>query len=583
MKSVFATAVLAGLAGYAASHPAAAPAAAPVPIPVPVAPPTAPLEERGVGVSVTYPEGTVNGVSLLNIDSFRGIPFAAPPVGNLRLKPPQRTTKVGTIDGSGIGPSCPQMYMSSGSGDALFKLVGDFTNLPLFQTVTGASEDCLTLNVQRPAGTNATSKLPVLFWIYGGGFEFGTNAMYDGVSLLGQAAKINEPFVFVAVNYRMGGFGFLGGKEIKADGAANLGLLDQRAGLEWVADNIAAFGGDPARVTIWGESAGAISCFDHMAMYGGDHTYKGKPLFRGAIMDSGSVIPAEPVDGVKAQAIYDQVVKVGGCSGAADTLACLRGLDYQTFLNAATSVPGIFSYNSLALSYVPRPDGTVLTDSPSVLALNGQYADVPFIIGDQEDEGTLFAIFPTDVTSTDRIVKYLSEYYFFNASQQVVQGLVNTYPTDITAGSPFRTSIFNELYPGFKRLAALLGDMTFTLARRAFLLIDSVNKPATPSWSYLASYDYGVPFLGTFHATDILQTFYGVLPNYASGAIQTYYINFVTTGDPNKGAPVKMQWPQWSAGQKLMNFFPDHAALLPDNFRQQSFEYLVSNMASFFI
>lgn len=174
--------------------------------------------------------------------------------------------------------------------------------------------------------------------------------MYDAVSLLTQAIKIGEPFIFVAVNYRVGGFGFLGGKEILADGAANLGLLDQRVGLQWVADNIAAFGGDPNRVTIWGESAGSISVLDQMLLYGGDNTYKGKPLFHGAIMDSGSVIPAEPVDGVKAQAVYDEVVSVAGCSSSSDTLACLRGLPYETFLNAANSVPGIFSYNSLSLT-----------------------------------------------------------------------------------------------------------------------------------------------------------------------------------------------------------------------------------------
>lgn len=568
MKAASVTAVLASLAGYAAALPAAANKAAP-------------LEDRGVGVSVTYPEGTVNGVSLLNIDSFRGIPFAEPPVGNLRLKPPQRTSNVGTVDGAGIGPSCPQMYLSSGSGNEIFQLVGDFLNIPLFQTVTGAQEDCLTLNVQRPAGTNATSKLPVLYWIFGGGFEFGSNAIYDAVSLLTEASKINEPFIFVAVNYRTGGFGFLGGKEIKADGASNLGLLDQRAGLEWVADNIAAFGGDPSRVTIWGESAGSISVFDQMALYGGDITYKGSPLFHGAIMDSGSVVPAEPVDGVKAQAVYDQVVSVAGCSGSSDTLACLRGLDYETFLNAANSPPGIFSYNSLALSYLPRPDGTVLTDSPHVLALNGQYTAVPMIIGDQEDEGTLFAILTSNVTSTDRIVQYLSEYYFLNATDAQLEGFVNTYPTDLTAGSPFRTSIFNELYPGFKRLAAIMGDMTFTLARRAFLQISSTTKPDVPSWSYLASYDYGVPFLGTFHATDILQTFYGILPNYASAAIQTYYINFVTTGNPNTGASVKKQWPQWSESKNLMNFFANSASLLPDTFRQESYEYIVSNIDIF--
>ncbi|CAK7203894.1 hypothetical protein SEUCBS139899_006644 [Sporothrix eucalyptigena] len=590
MKSASVSALLAGLGLAGSGLAAVLPQVSPLPDPnsLPAAADMTPklpsLADRGLDVSVTYPEGSVSGVTLLGIESFRGIPFAQPPVGNLRLKPPVRTnTTSATINGQGIGPSCPQMYLSSGSGNEILQLVGDFIDIPLFQTVTGASEDCLTLNVQRPAGTTASSNLPVLFWIFGGGFEFGTNAYYDGISLLTQGIDIGEPFIFVAINYRTGGFGFLGGKEIKADGSSNLGLLDQRLALEWVADNIAAFGGDPTKVTIWGESAGSISVFDQMALYGGNITYKGKPLFRGGIMDSGSVVPAEPVDGVKAQAVYDAVVAAGGCTGNADTLACLRALPYETFLNAANSVPGIFSYNSLALSYLPRPDGTVLTDSPHILALNGQYAAVPFILGDQEDEGTLFAVLLDGLSTTEKIVDYLSEYYFFGATTAQLTAFVNTYSTNIADGSPFRTGIFNELWPGFKRVAAILGDMTFTLARRAFLEISSLTNPSVPSWSYLGSYDYGFPILGTFHATDILQTFYGILPNYASGALQTYYINFVTTGDPNQGAAVKMTWPQWSENQQLMQFFSGSASLLDDNFRNSSYQYLIDNIDIFLI
>lgn len=131
--------------------------------------------------------------------------------------------------------------------------------------------------------------------------------MYDGSSIVADSVAQGKPVVFVAVNYRVGGFGFLPGKEILSDGSSNLGLLDQRLGLQWVADNIAAFGGDPDKVTIWGESAGAISVMDQMLLYNGDITYKGKPLFRGGIMDSGSIVPADPVDCPKGQAIYDAV------------------------------------------------------------------------------------------------------------------------------------------------------------------------------------------------------------------------------------------------------------------------------------
>jgi carboxylesterase type B len=257
-------------------------------------------------------------------------------------------------------------------------------------TMGDETEDCLAISVMRPQGvcTAAGSKLPVLFWIYGGGFETGSPQMYNGSVLIPQSVAQGKPMILVAVNYRLGAFGFLGGSEALADGAANLGLLDQRMGLEWVADNIAAFGGDPHAVTIWGESSGSISVFDQLALFDGNNTYKGRPLFRGAIMDSGSITPTEPVNGVKAQGIFDTVVEAAGCASAADSakLECLRGVDYDTFVNASNSVPAYLGYDSLAFSYAPRPDGRILTASPEDLARTGKYAAVPMIIGNQENE-----------------------------------------------------------------------------------------------------------------------------------------------------------------------------------------------------
>lgn len=114
--------------------------------------------------------------------------------------------------------------------------------------------------------------------------------MYPGSIWVEESVKQGQPVIVVTSNYRVAGYGFLGGKDLLAEGSTNLGLRDQRLGLEWVSDNIEAFGGDPEKVTIWGESAGSISVFSHMVAYDGDHTYKGKPLFRGAMMNSGKLM-----------------------------------------------------------------------------------------------------------------------------------------------------------------------------------------------------------------------------------------------------------------------------------------------------
>ncbi|KAJ5162518.1 secreted lipase [Penicillium capsulatum] len=516
-------------------------------------------------VTISQPEATVIGnTGLDHVDKFNGIPFAQPPTGSLRLRPPKPiTSALGSIKAN-TAKSCPQFSFSTDTSD--------------FPT-----SDCLTLDIRRPAGTKADADLPVLVWIFGGGFETGSTGIYDGSSIVSASVDLDMPVIFVAMNYRVGGFGFMPGSEILKDGAANLGLLDQRLALEWVADNIHEFGGDPSKVTIWGESAGSISVFDQMALFDGNHTYKGSPLFRGGIMNSGSMVPADEVDGVKGQQVYDTVIRKAGCDKAQDSLQCLRELDYTSFLNAAGSVPSILGYNSVALSYLPRPDGKVLTQSPDKVVTSGKYASVPFIVGDQEDEGTIFSLFQHNLTTTEQIVDYLERLFFFGASRQQLQDLVATYSDTKTNGSPFRTGIFNNWYPQYKRLAAILGDLSFTLTRRVFLDLAHKAKPDVPSWSYLASYDYGTPILGTFHGSDILQVFYGILPSYASKSIHSYYLSFVYDQDPNARATKYMQWPQWSQNHSLMHFFNDRGALLPDSFRQETGDFLASNLRAFYI
>ncbi|KAG9241333.1 lipase 3 precursor [Calycina marina] len=545
----------------------------------------APAQRRAASptVTISYPEATVIGQPGDLVEIFPGVPFAQPPTGDLRLKPPQAITTPFNYTADANGMACPQFLLSTALSDSLStSVLAQVLDSPLFQTLENAGEDCLNINIHRPAGTQVGDNLPVMFWIFGGGFELGWNFMYDGAPWVESSITRGEPIIFVTVNYRVGGFGFLPGAEILADGSSNLGLLDQRLGLEWVADNIASFGGDPTKVTIWGESAGAISVLDQMVLYGGNSTYKGQSLFRAAIMNSGSMVPADPVDFPKGQAVYDTVVAAAGCSGEADTLACLRAAPYATFLNAVNSVSGLLSYSALALSYLPRPDGTVLTDSPEILVASGQYAQVPFIIGDQEDEGTLFALFQSNISTTDELATYFQSLYFNSASLSQLNELIATYPDQTTDGSPFRTGVLYEIYPQFKRLAAILGDLTFTLTRRVFLNLATTVAPTVPSWSYMSSYGYGTPVLGTFHGSDILQVFFGVLPDYASTATRAYYLSFVNHMDPNVNTGF-LNWPQWSASKSLMNFYSITAFTISDDYRSDTYDWMVENIASLHI
>lgn len=215
---------------------------------------------EGVGPRVTITNGTVIGRTAHGIDSFIGIPYAKPPVGNLRLRHPQTINKVfGNLTLPEVAAACVQMDMSltdstgvpAEAAKVMHGLSSNFTGL--------SSEDCLTITVQRPTGIDKSQKLPVLFWIHGGGWAIGATQWYDGTAIIRKSMEMGEPVVFVEANYRLNAFGFLPGQQVQEEGISNLGLRDQRKAMHWIAENIEAFGGDADKVTIW-VSTGVFSC-----------------------------------------------------------------------------------------------------------------------------------------------------------------------------------------------------------------------------------------------------------------------------------------------------------------------------------
>ncbi|TFA97840.1 putative secreted lipase [Trichoderma ghanense] len=527
--------------------------------------PSVEARDKAAIASVTISSGTIIGTSGETVDTFNGIPYADAPIGDLRFRPPVKLSRdLGTFDATGKALSCPQGPIISLTGlsnvaDAL--AAGAIANDTSGEDeAPKSSEDCLTINVQRPKGVQAGAGLPVLFWIFGGGFLAGSTSGFDATQLIETGLLHNQPFIFVAVNYRVAAWGFMPGKEILAEGSGNAGLLDQRMGLEWVADNIEAFGGDPDKVTIWGESAGAISVFDQLVLFDGDASYNGK------LLD-------------KAQAIYDAVATSAGCLGN-NSLSCLRDLDNDVFTVAANSVPGIISYSSLALSYLPRPDGRVLTDSPDALQRAGKFHQVPMIIGTQEDEGTLFSLTQRNMSSTEKIVEYLSTYYFHNADEEQITEFVNTYSSDPRDGSPYRTGCLFEGYPGKKRIAAILGDIVFNLIRRISLQTFASVAPTASTWSYFASYKYNqcLGLFGTYHGSDVGVLFTDSNDKYPTISGRTYYLNFLHNLDPNNGSEVDVLWPEWKQGKKLLHFNADSNGLLDDTYRNASYTFLTDNI-----
>ncbi|KAF6755849.1 carotenoid ester lipase [Ephemerocybe angulata] len=493
----------------------------------------APSLEARAAPTITASGGNFVGATSGTVQQFYGIPFAEPPVGNLRFRLPKGITSYnGTIDATNYGPSCPQQAVSLPIVQGLAAEAIDYLVNSIFGQVFPDSEDCLTLNVVKPASATASSKLPVLVWIFGGGFELGSTSMYDGSAHVTKSQKMGQPVIFVSMNYRLNGLGFLASKEVRAAGVGNLGLHDQREALRWIKRNIAQFGGDPSKVTIWGESAGAISAALQMTAFDGNS----EGLFRGAFMQSGTAIPVGPVE--NGQGYYDSIVKITGCSSAQDTLDCLRGVPYDKIKAAIDTTPSIFAYQSLRLAWLPRADGIFLTENPMDLVQKGKVANIPYIMGNCDDEGTLFSL--STLNAGSRTPSSLAL-----LTPKSTPSPPN-YPATLSEGSPFNTGLLNALTPQFKRIAAFQGDGVFQAPRRWFMR-NTVGKQKV--WAFMSRRLKALPILGSAHATDLLNSFF------LGQEMQEYLIRFTNNLDPN--SLLSFTWPEYNLDTKRLLVFKD--------------------------
>ena len=460
--------------------------------------------------------GQIEGTVEDGLAVYRGIPFAAPPVGDLRWAAPQPVRPwEGVLKTDHFAKACMQ------SGAAIPRL-----NLPALEV----SEDCLYLNVWTPA--NASEKLPVMVWIHGGGFTMGTTSydLYTGEAL----AKMGV--VLVSITYRLGKFGFLAHPELTAESqhqsSGAYGLLDMIAGLEWVRDNVATFGGDPGNVTIFGESAGGIA----VSMLAASPVAKG--LFHKAISESGgSFGPPGEGGSLLPLAAAEQAGLAFAEKAGAKSIKELR----------ARSAEEIFKLDS---SGWPVVDGYVIPGDQYTLYEEGKYNDVPVLIGTNSDEGGLFARPQTP-----------EQYQAATAQRfgQFSERILKLYPGDTpeqamrSAGDIMRDTTFAWPTWAWARLQAQTGKAP------VYLYYFDQSLPAadgTPTGSRGAN--HGAEMAYVFQHLDQNKTTpWRPEDHQLSKTISAYWVNFAKTGDPDgAGLP---HWPAYKNDTAQLMHFRDQA------------------------
>ncbi|KAL1918082.1 uncharacterized protein VTP21DRAFT_3348 [Calcarisporiella thermophila] len=453
--------------------------------------------------------GIFNGTIENGLSVWRGVPFAKPPVGDLRFRapqPPQQFTSVQKADT--FGSSCIQFRTPRDKESA----------------VTDVSEDCLYLNIWRP--TNAQN-LPILFWIYGGGFLMGSSSLpaFDGSHLV---QRSNNSIIFVSANYRVGPLGFLSSEEVRRDGDLNAGLLDQKMALEWVRKYASAFGGDPTQITVMGESAGAISIGLHLI------SASTKRLFDKAILSSGSPAAETYCRPYKDfQSVYNRLLKKVGCYSAANTLECLRQCDIRLLLNAGYQLT---QTSNPILAFSPVVDGRYIVEDCSERLKQQKFLHVPLIVGTNTNEGVSF-VDRIPLKNTTLVLFAAIKRVFPSVSISTLLRIAQLYP-------------IGAAYPKYEsRLSLAVGEESIICPSL------KLAKAFSPD-VYKYRFNQAEGPNGAFHGADIPYMFHntrGMMDSEVQLAdlISDYYISFIQSGDPNTNSS-HIKWPRYDAGKQIV-------------------------------
>ena len=462
----------------------------------------------GAALHVDVQQGALRGAETDGIRHFFGIPFAAPPIGDLRWRAPQAPAAwTGEREATAFGPACEQIRRPAKNGEAAMPM----------------SEDCLTLNIWSPETKGAP--LPVMVWIHGGGFMFGSGRepTFDGTAL----AK--KGVVLVTINYRLGALGFMAHPEMTAEAgyhaSGNYGILDQIAALKWIRGNIAAFGGDPRNVTIFGESAGstAISILQASPLAAG--------LFDKAIGESTSQFdPDGGLIGRKDMRQAEEYGKAFADKLGAPTLPALRALPPEQIL----ADPTFF--------WPTERDGYVLPDIVYNIFAQGRQNDVPTLVGSNSDEGSTIKMewvkrVQADPAAYDRI--------YGSADDQLRQSATDAVEWQMRTWAKLQT-----------------------------------RTGKAKAWLYWFDRPWpGQVAKGAFHGSEIVYVFKNLATESqpwtdedrrVSDLMSSYWVNFARTGNPN--GPGLPEWPNYAESDpKLMRLAPDAGVISSPRPQAQAF------------
>jgi len=454
-----------------------------------------------MGSVVRTTAGLVRGIEgiVAGITAFRGIPFAAPPVGSLRLRPPQPSLPwTGELDGSSAGPAAHQRP------GPLERTFGGYGRM---------DEDCLTANVWTPGGDPEAGR-PVLVWVHGGAFTTGLGSMawYDGSRLAARG-----DVVVVTFNYRLGALGFLHLGDLGGEawaGSGNTGLLDQIAALAWVAENVAAFGGDPGRVTVFGESAGAMSIATLLAMP------QAAGLFQRAILQSGGGTFVQ--DRTTATALAVSVIDELGVPH--DDLSRLVNVPVGALLDAQAAAGGRRS--GVGLAFMPVVDGATLPTRPEAALGAGAAAGIPVLVGTNRDEMRLFSAVAPDA--------------FAAADDATVLAKVAALPDVGEAGAATIVDAYRRRWPDLSPTELHVTVHTDHAFRRPVQRLAALQAATAAAWAYWFTWESPIlgGLLGSFHGLEIPFVFDNLgQPN----------IELMTGGDPQLQGLADLMADAWLA------------------------------------